>query len=161
MVFSIAAIIPGGGGKAIHYGTLEGNIIDLLLNDSAGPFLKYWSRSVLQRVVPWHFHTLGKKNWATLGAEWCTFIFWNVNYFIINFSWNQKRLFSEVWLFAIVHWMALCSTFFFLAVEICSQLYWRDRSLTRCPEGIAGTASLPFLFCSFCLGTSVCEMASE
>lgn len=77
--------------------------LDLFWNTGQGQYCKEWYLGI---SIP-----LEIKNWATLGAEWCTFIFWNVNYFIINFSWNQKRLFSEVWLFAIVCWMAFCSTF--------------------------------------------------
>lgn len=71
-VVSWRAAIISGGGKVTKHGILERNVIYLLLNDSAWPFLKCWSRRALKERVFWHFHTLGTEELAYLGAKWCS-----------------------------------------------------------------------------------------
>lgn len=125
------------GGKATKHGILEKTVIYLLLNDSAGLFWntgqgECWKSGYVAISIP-----LEVKNWATLGAKWCTFIFQNVNYFIINLYWNPKWLvFSYVSVITCTLFTQRAFTEHFLGVELYSRLSGGERGLTWCAKEI-------------------------
>lgn len=131
------------------------NVIYLLLNDSAGLFWnagqgECWNSGCFGISIP-----LEVKNWATLGAT-CTFIFQDVNYFIINLYCNQKWLvFSYVRVITCTLFIRQAFTEHFRGVEFSSHFsagteIWPDvqRRWKELPVS-------PFMLLSFYLGKNI------